>query len=168
MRFGEQTRAATVDDPVVWAQPKIRWCPRATASTLSLAGGTRCVAGPGRCGSRPVSGHALHELSVRGAAARPTPVATLVTGGREAAGGAAHLSGREAAADTTMAADASLTTAGHQLSGWRSFRNHRTVNPTDRPVVTTFSTLPQGRPRPAALIPVGGLLLHCDRPADYR
>jgi hypothetical protein len=83
---------------------------------------------------------------VRGAAAMPTPVATLVTGGREAAGGAAHLSGREAAADTSMAADASLTTAGHQLSGGRSFRNHRTVNPTDRPVVTTFSTLPQGRP----------------------
>ena len=25
-----------------------------------------------------------------------------------------------------------------------------------------------GRPRPAALIPAGGLLLHCDRPADYR
>jgi hypothetical protein len=61
---------------------------------------------------------------VRGAAARPIPVATLVTGGREAAGGAAHLSAREAAADTSMA-----TYTGHWPSGRRSFRKQRTVNP---------------------------------------
>ena len=61
---------------------------------------------------------------VRGAAARPTPVATLVTGGREAAGGAAHLYGREAAADTSM-----VTYTGHWPSGRRSFRKQRTVNP---------------------------------------
>ena len=70
---------------------------------------------------------------VRGAAARPTPVATLVTGGREAAGGAAHLSGREAAADTSMAAY-----TGHWPSGRRSFRKQRTVNPPIAPGHSNF------------------------------
>jgi hypothetical protein len=64
----------------------------------------------------------------------PTPVATLVTGGREAAGGAAHLSGREAAADTSMA-----TYTGHWPSGRRSFRKQRTVNPLIARLVTSSS-----------------------------
>jgi hypothetical protein len=63
----------------------------------------------------------------------PTPVATLVTGGREAAGGAAHLSGREAAADTSMA-----TYTGHWPSGRRSFRQQRTVNPPIAPGHSNF------------------------------
>jgi hypothetical protein len=50
----------------------IRWCEHNRRSDgargpqrrpCPLARGTRCVAGPGRGGSRPVSGHALHELS---------------------------------------------------------------------------------------------------------
>jgi hypothetical protein len=120
----------------------IRWCEHNRRSDgargpqrrpYPLARGTRWVAGPGRGGSRPVSGHALHELSCPRAAARPTPVATLVTGGREAAGGAAHLSGREAAADTSMA-----TYTGHWPSGRRSFRKQRTVNPLMVPARYNF------------------------------
>ena len=114
----------------------IRWCEHNRRSDgargpqrrpCPLARGTRCVAGPGRGGSRPVSGHALHELSCPRGCHKAHPVATLVTGGREAAGGAAHLSGREAAADTSMA-----TCTGHWPSGRRSFRKQRTVNPLTR------------------------------------
>jgi hypothetical protein len=76
---------------------------------------------------------------VRGAAARPIPVATLVTGGREAAGGAAHLSGREAAADTSMA-----TYTGHWPSGRRSFRKQRTVNPLTGATRYKFPCSPAG------------------------
>ena len=88
---------------------------------------------PGRGGSRPVSGHALHELSCPRGCGKAHPVATLVTGGREAAGGAAHLSGREAAADTSMA-----TYTGHWPSGRRSFRKQRTVNPPIAPARYNF------------------------------
>ena len=114
----------------------IRWCEHNRRSDgargpqrrpCPLARGTRCVAGPGRGGSRPVSGHALHELSCPRGCHKAHPVATLMTGGREAAGGAAHLSGREAAADTSMA-----TCTGHWPSGRRSFRKQRTVNPLTR------------------------------------
>ena len=120
----------------------IRWCEHNRRSDgargpqrrpCPLARGTRCVAGPGRGGSRPVSGHALHELSCPRGCHKAHPVATLMTGGREAAGGAAHLSGREAAADTRMA-----TCTGHWPSGRRSFRKQRTVNPPIVPARKNF------------------------------
>ena len=99
---------------------------------------------------------------VRGAAARPIPVATLVTGGREAAGGAAHLSGREAAAGTSMA-----TYTGHWPSGRRSFRKQRTVNPPLArcrdcrllQLVKASSTVPSSLSR-------GEVVVHPDRQID--
>ena len=72
-------------DPVRW-QGELDGLLGRVAAVPDLCPATRCT-----------------SRHVRGAAARPIPVATLVTGGREAAGGAAHLSGREAAADTNMA-----------------------------------------------------------------
>jgi hypothetical protein len=58
------------------------------------------------------------------------------------AGGAAHLSGREAAADTSMA-----TCTGHWPSGRRSFRKQRTVNPLIVPARYNFLyAIPQDRP----------------------
>src|SRR4029450_3941003 len=91
-----------------------------------------CWAGSRRFPTR-VRPRAARVVMSAGPAARPTPVATLVTGGREAAGGVAHLSGREAAADTNMA-----TYTGHWPSGRRSFRKQRTVNPPIVPARYNF------------------------------
>jgi hypothetical protein len=63
-------------------------------------------------------------------------MSALVAGVRETTG---HLSGRQTAADTSPATDASLATcAGHQPSGRRSFRKQRTVNPPTAPARYNF------------------------------
>jgi hypothetical protein len=71
-------------------------------------------------------------------------MSALVAGVRETTG---HLSGRQTAADTSPATDASLATcAGHQPSGRRSFRKQRTVNPLMASTRYNFLYSPQGRP----------------------
>jgi hypothetical protein len=110
----------------------IRWCEHNRRSDgargpqrrpCPLARGTRWAAGPGRGGSRPVSGHALHELSCPRGCRKAHPGGHAGDRWAGGGGGAAHLSGREAAADTNMA-----TYTGHWPSGRRSFRKQRTVN----------------------------------------
>jgi hypothetical protein len=136
----------------------IRWCEHNRRSDgargtqrrpCPLARGTRCVAGPGRGGSRPVSSHAPHELSCPRGCRKAHPGGHAGDGGREAAEGAAHLSGCEAAADTSMA-----TYTGHWPSdGGHSGSSGRSIRRSFR-LVTTSSTLPQGRPcgRPPAAV----------------
>jgi hypothetical protein len=70
-----------------------------------------------------------------------------------------HPSRPQMAADSGMALDASVAMcAGYQSPGGRSFRKQRTVNPPIA-LVTTFSTLPQGRPcgRPPTAAVLGRL-----------
>jgi hypothetical protein len=96
----------------------------------------------GGSGSGPVSGYTLAKSATAAAGATLCPC-----GGRQTGGGQTPVQGvRPPRTPAWPPSPACPHIAGHLPSGRRSFRKQRTVNRRSLRLVTTSSTLPQGRP----------------------